>query len=61
MERLIISIDLDGDSLSRDYVFEIRKILATTADRLVRGSVAGFCIDSNGNSVGHYRLEKKGL
>ena len=60
-ERLIISIDLDGASLQDDYVYEVEKILKFTAKRLGLGSQAGFCQDTNGNTVGHYRIEKQGI
>ena len=61
MEKLIIEIKIEGDALETDYHDEIGYILRNVTEKLTLGSLASIIQDSNGNSVGHFRFEKRGL
>lgn len=54
--RFTMEIDCDNAAFADRPELEVARILADAADRLLKGRLAGPCMDANGNRVGSWRL-----
>lgn len=52
--KLRIEIDMKNDAFVQDLGYELDVILDTVAYRVSVGRRQGSCMDSNGNTVGHF-------
>jgi hypothetical protein len=65
MTTLRIDVELDNAAFEDDFAGELRSVLAKIADRVAAedlndhrvGAGQGAVMDTNGNTVGRYRLE----
>jgi len=54
--KFTLTIDCENAAFDEDPGHEVVEILHRIGDQLDNGSAIGKCIDSNGNTVGTWRL-----
>ena len=55
-QKFELTFNTDNDAFVEDYAGEVGFILRTLASKIERGSHSGPVLDSNGNTIGNYRL-----